>query len=115
MAPLPIMEVEVRFLFSGKKQMSMTIHKTVSTYAIRLEAASEINSKFDKVVDELKTDRRIGVQEMIKIADMFVGYPIKGKSKKAALQAIINGQALDSSFRAKDLESDSLNSWPGRR
>ena len=95
--------------------MSSTIHKTVSTYANRLKAAREIDSKFIKVVDELKTDRRVGVQEMIKIADMFVGYPIKGKSKKAALQAIINGRVLESSRRANDQEIDSLNSWPGRR
>ena len=95
--------------------MSWTIHNTVSTYANRLKAAREINSKFIKIVDELKTDRQVGVQEMIKIADKFLGYSIKRKSKKAALQAIINGRVLDSSHRAKDQEINSLNSWPGRR
>ncbi len=83
----------------------------VESYVDRLKSVSEINPQFDQVVGQLKTDRKVRMQEMLKIADMYVGYPTKAKTKKSALQSIVDRQALDSSYSAKEQEIERLQSW----
>lgn len=80
-------------------------------YADKLTKVSENNQAFDTLIKEVKADRKLRIQEMRKIAEFYLGHETAGKTKAAALNAIIQRQALDAAYQAKSDAMGKMKSW----
>jgi F0F1-type ATP synthase delta subunit len=84
----------------------------VRNYATALGQTSEDNSTFDRIISEMRANKKVRAQEMREIAKVYLGYEIaKTKGRADALKAIVERQALTARQDARGRTLDRLKSW----
>jgi hypothetical protein len=74
----------------------------VQQYASDLRQTSAINTSFDEVMERIKKDKRVRLEELREIVGLYLGEPPRRTAKKTdLLKRIIDAQALDARQRAR--------------
>jgi hypothetical protein len=97
---------------SGSSSVEDVRTELVRNCVSALSQTSEDNSAFDRIVSEIRANKKVRTQEMREIAKVYLGYEIaKTKGRADALKAIAERQALTARQDAKGRTLDRLKSW----
>ena len=97
---------------SGTSSVEDVRTELVRNYVSALSQTGEDNSAFDRIVSEIRANKKVRTQEMREIAKVYLGYEIaKTKGRADALKAIAERQALTARQDARGRTLDRLKSW----
>lgn len=95
----------------GKKTAPAIRTAIIESYLGKLKSSIHDNSEFDRTILSLKKDKNVRTLEMKKLAELFTEASINFKSKKDALDSIIEKQNFEVNYRLKRKSTNQLTSW----
>ena len=84
----------------------------VEKYTQALKRTSDDNDSFDRIVEELRRDKKARVQEIRGISTAYLGHELaKKKGRADAIKAIVDRQALNARQDARSQRFDPSKPW----